>query len=100
MLTRSSASTIRYQPETRSAEDDWRTDGACLKYYNELRIDDPWFPLSEAPSAAVEGKRICGSCPVQDMCLARALDRKEKHGIFGGMTAKERANLIRRKSRK
>ncbi len=35
-------------------------------------------------------KEICSSCPIIDDCLAVALERNEQHGIWGGMTEKER----------
>ena len=37
---------------------------------------------------------ICSSCLVQAACLAYALDRHIEHGIWGGRTSGQRAQLI------
>ncbi|MET9397786.1 WhiB family transcriptional regulator [Kitasatospora sp. NPDC002965] len=44
-------------------------------------------------------KMICAGCPVKSLCLADALERKEPAGVFGGLTARERYNLVRRATR-
>nr|BFD92235.1 hypothetical protein KitaXyl93_35950 [Kitasatospora sp. Xyl93] len=44
-------------------------------------------------------KMICAGCPVRLMCLELALERREKHGILGGMTAAERDALHQRRLR-
>jgi WhiB family redox-sensing transcriptional regulator len=31
-----------------------------------------------------EAKVFCDSCPVKDLCLAGALERREPHGVWGG----------------
>lgn len=36
-------------------------------------------------------KKICGDCPVRPHCLAHALNTPEPHGVWGGMTERERA---------
>ncbi|WP_404869160.1 WhiB family transcriptional regulator [Kitasatospora griseola] len=40
-------------------------------------------------------KMICAGCPVRLLCLADAMERGESAGIFGGLTADERAKLKR-----
>lgn len=37
---------------------------------------------------------ICSSCLVQAACLAYALDHHIEHGIWGGRTSGQRAQLI------
>ncbi|MFF2076357.1 WhiB family transcriptional regulator [Kitasatospora sp. NPDC058162] len=44
-------------------------------------------------------KMICAGCPVRTMCLELALERHEKHGIFGGLTTAERDALHQRRLR-
>lgn len=39
-------------------------------------------------------KEICSTCPIVADCLAVALDRNEQHGIWGGMTEKERRHQL------
>jgi len=40
-------------------------------------------------------KQICALCPVRDLCLEYALEAKEEYGIWGGLTTRERQELIR-----
>ena len=39
-------------------------------------------------------KEICAACPVLEMCRRYALEIGEQHGIWGGLTARERRELI------
>ena len=65
---------------------DWRTQAACL--------DDPdrQFPGNVAEEIAA-AKRVCAGCPVRDKCLGEALERRERDGVWGGLTYGERKNL-------
>jgi WhiB family redox-sensing transcriptional regulator len=40
-------------------------------------------------------KAICRECPVKDLCLDYAIEAREEYGIWGGLTTKERNELIR-----
>ena len=67
----------------------WHRDAACRDtgelFYapdNEVRED--------RLHREARAKRICRSCPVSDECLASALERKEPHGVWGGLTEDER----------
>ncbi len=44
--------------------------------------------------SAAAAKEICAGCPVVGECLAWALEH-EDWGVFGGMTANERAEIRR-----
>ena len=54
-----------------------------------------WFPediaepkaREQAVAYALEG---CSKCPVQEQCFTYALERGEKHGIWGGSLPHER----------
>ena len=39
-------------------------------------------------------KRICAGCAVRDECLTAALERREAHGVWGGLTELERRSLL------
>lgn len=41
-------------------------------------------------------KAICGECPVQTSCLEYALEIREPHGIWGGLTEHERRAMLTR----
>jgi len=42
-------------------------------------------------------KAICRSCHVRQPCLEFALDRRERDGVWGGATEKERRRLLRQR---
>ncbi|MEU9662708.1 WhiB family transcriptional regulator [Streptomyces chartreusis] len=50
-------------------------------------------------AALNRAKAICTGCPVRTECLAYALDHRIEHGIWGGMTERERRSLLRRRPR-
>ena len=52
-------------------------------------------PDDEAETA----KEICSVCPVQDICLEHAIERREHNGVWGGATERERQRIIRRRRR-
>ena len=37
---------------------------------------------------------ICAACPVREACLEHALAVREKHGVWGGLTERERRRVI------
>lgn len=68
-------------------------------------------PLTDAPAACrrsdidpdalyVTGRaqhqaaRICHACPIRLPCLREALENREEHGVWGGMTARQRRQLL------
>lgn len=76
----------------RSVEDpDWRDLAQCRG------LDDAiFFPFSEDPLASKSAKRVCQVCPVQDQCLAFALESAQPSGIWGGLSTGERRKLLLR----
>ena len=52
-----------------------------------------FFPESGDPVGPA--KAICRACPVREQCLADALERGEVHGVWGGLSAKERRKYRR-----
>ena len=56
-------------------------EGECTtgKYDPEL-----WFPLSNRDNTVEVAVSICHTCPVQAVCLAGALARGERDGVWGG----------------
>lgn len=95
-------------------DEPWRDYAACLGHAR--RGDDPWFreddeadflgprPPRWGEHAAQEiALQICGECPVDIECLIFALATESlprtrpRSGIFGGLTARERARMSRRR---
>ena len=91
--TQNAVQALYQRPDT-----DWMDDGAC----QNTGYPDLWYPDNgQNPNAA---KTICNGdknhgrppCPVRDQCLAHALATAEPHGVWGGLSRKERAELLRR----
>lgn len=61
-----------------------------LKQHGACRTSDPDLFYAEAAAAELEAKRVCSACPVLERCREWGLAREE-FGIWGGLTAKERA---------
>jgi len=68
----------------------WRQRAAC-------RGIDPnvFYPPSE--EEAEEAKSICAGCPVREACLEYALANRERDGVWGGATERERRRLVRQR---
>ena len=68
----------------------WRQRAAC-------RGIDPnvFYPPSE--EEAEEAKSICAACPVREACLEYALANRERDGVWGGATERERRRLVRQR---
>ena len=41
---------------------------------------------------------VCYACPVRNECLAEALDNRIEWGVWGGMTERERRQLLRQRT--
>ena len=54
---------------------------------------DIFYPPEE--DEALAAKEICAGCPVQEVCLDYALSQREKLGVWGGMTERERRRMLR-----
>ena len=52
-------------------------------------------------TTADEAKAICASCAVRQSCLEYSLAAREREGVWGGLTERERRRIVRqrRKSR-
>ena len=69
-------------------EDQWRSMAAC-------RSADPdlFFPISssgQSMAQEAEAKAICAGCRVRRECLAFALRTHQAHGVWGGLSERER----------
>lgn len=48
------------------------------------RLVDPELFFAESPADVEAAKALCRDCPVREICLAGALDRREPWGVWGG----------------
>lgn len=68
---------------------DWTLEARCQGKQDEL------FP-DGADQKRV--RTLCSGCPVRKECLAEALDNRIEWGVWGGMTERERRQLLRQRS--
>jgi WhiB family redox-sensing transcriptional regulator len=67
----------------------WMGDALCAQ-------TDPEAFFPERGESLGPAKAVCLACPVRAECLAYALDRDERHGVWGATSARERRALNRR----
>jgi WhiB family redox-sensing transcriptional regulator len=83
---------LRLPPPTEDAWN-WQLRASCLGHPLEV-----FFPDDHARSSLRRredaAKRICLQCPVVAECRDHALRTPEHHGIWGAMTAQERAREL------
>ncbi len=73
--------------QLRKALDDMAEEGVTQVFY------------PETDEEAEQAKSVCAVCPVQGACLEYALTRREKEGVWGGCTERERRRIIRQRRR-
>lgn len=66
----------------------WYGDAACPS-------TDPEAFYPEKGGSTQPDKAVCLSCSVRSKCLAYALERNEAHGVWGGLSEKQRRQLKR-----
>jgi len=71
---------------------EWRMLGAC-------RGLDPTIFYPDDDDEADIAKQVCAQCGVRSACLDYALQRREKVGVWGGHTERERRRIIRQRRR-
>lgn len=68
----------------------WRQRAACRG------VDpDVFYPVTDED--AQEAKSICNGCQVREACLEFALVNRERDGVWGGATERERRRIIRQR---
>jgi WhiB family redox-sensing transcriptional regulator len=70
----------------------WRSKAAC-----QGLDPDIFYPLDDEDGD--EAKAVCDVCPVREACLEHALGYREKDGVWGGATERERRRIIRQRRR-
>jgi WhiB family redox-sensing transcriptional regulator len=78
--------------EVAMADVQWRQRGAC-------RGLDPGIFYPDTDEEADEAKAVCAECGVRVACLEHALTIREKQGVWGGATERERRRIIRQRRR-
>jgi WhiB family redox-sensing transcriptional regulator len=70
----------------------WRELGACKGLDASI-----FYPDDD--DEADDAKHICAGCGVRVACLEHALATREKVGVWGGATERERRRIVRQRRR-
>lgn len=65
----------------------WRDLALCAQV-------DPDIFFPEKGGSVRAAKKVCEACDVQDECLEYALEHKERFGIWGGVTERNRRQML------
>jgi WhiB family redox-sensing transcriptional regulator len=71
----------------------WQNDAQCAKCAGEV----DFFPARG--ESVRDAKAVCSVCPVRTECLEFALRHKVAHGVWGGLSERERRTLRRDRRR-
>jgi WhiB family redox-sensing transcriptional regulator len=69
----------------------WQVQAACRGLSTDLFFKADDEPRSRKRSKETQAKAVCAICPVTTKCLDWALRVGETHGVWGGLSAEERA---------
>ena len=86
-----------------SSDSEWEKEAKCLgsdsdRFFPERNKQLYRFTAAQA-KAVCFGKDGRPECPVRAECLADAIDRDERFGIWGGLSHRERNALVRKRDR-
>ena len=73
----------------------WRAKAACRGLEPTIFYPDP-----DVDEDALPAKAVCAECQVRESCLEYALGFREKDGVWGGCTERERRRIIRQRRRR
>jgi WhiB family transcriptional regulator, redox-sensing transcriptional regulator len=77
-----------------STNQPWHAKAACRGLDASIFYPDP-----DADEEAIPAKAVCDECTVREACLEYALGFREKDGVWGGCTERERRRIIRQRRR-
>lgn len=72
---------------------EWQLEGKCRNADATLFFSESGEKGKDKRRKETLAKRVCSKCPVVQKCLAHALDIPNTHGIWGGLTEKERKRV-------
>ena len=93
MRSRSDLNLAQAFAEVQGLETTWQQHAACVNCAGEV----DFFPARG--ESVRDAKAICAVCPVKRECLDFALRLKVAHGVWGGLSERERRSLRRERHR-
>jgi WhiB family redox-sensing transcriptional regulator len=87
-----SVSAFHYEEVFPMTATPWRKQAACRGLDVEV-----FYPATEDEADAAEAKAVCAECPVRQLCLEHALAHREREGVWGGTTERERRRIVRQR---
>ena len=72
---------------------EWQRDAECARYAGIV----DFFP--SRGESAHDAKAVCAVCPVREACLDFALRMRITHGVWGGLSERERRQVRRKRLR-
>ena len=91
---RAPATSDEHTREHLSMNQPWRAKAACRGLEPTIFYPDP-----DVDEDALPAKAVCAECQVRESCLEYALGFREKDGVWGGCTERERRRIIRQRRR-
>jgi WhiB family redox-sensing transcriptional regulator len=73
--------------------------GAAVVDELPCHLVDPEVFFAEQPADVEYAKSLCRECPVQEACLAAAIDRHEPWGVWGGQLLVQGEVVARKRPR-
>ena len=80
-------------PEPRTEEWQWQTEARCRGLDSSIFFSSDDESRRGRHRREARAKQLCAQCPVLARCREHALDVGEPFGIWGGLSAPERAAL-------
>ncbi len=82
-------------PKVLQSEYEWQYEGACVGL-ESARFFSPDAERGRARAGREErAKAVCASCPVIEQCREHALRAQEPYGVWGGLSERERAEILK-----
>lgn len=77
----------------------WQAQGACHGLQTTMFFHPEYERGPTRMRREQDAKAVCRRCPVIDQCRAHALKVHEPYGIWGGLSAEERKEVLRSQRR-
>ncbi|WP_327071187.1 WhiB family transcriptional regulator [Kitasatospora sp. NBC_01250] len=77
----------------------WQLHAACRSADSGLFFHPPGERNPAHDDRDAAAKAVCAGCPVREACLDHALRTRETYGVWGGLSAEERASALRTRRR-